>query len=90
MPLPAVRAMPTSGARRLRSTSKASARNGEMYSTRQRACFCGTGENIRRSMAARNAASVLPEPVGARISVEWPAMSGQPSAWARVGSANVS
>src|SRR5690349_24244595 len=40
---------PTSGARRLRSTSNASARSGEMYSTRQRACFGGNGENISRS-----------------------------------------
>ena len=38
-------------------------------------------------MAARNAASVLPEPVGARISALSPAwISGQVSSWARVGS----
>src|SRR3954453_10606777 len=37
-------------------------------------------------MPHRNAASVLPEPVGARISVLSPAaMAGQPWAWASVG-----
>ena len=42
-------------------------------------------------MAARNAASVLPEPVGAKTSVELPAwISGQPSACARVGAGKVS
>src|SRR5262245_50664932 len=42
-------------------------------------------------MAARKAASVLPEPVGAKISVERPAwISGQPSSCARVGPENVS
>ena len=40
-----------------------------------------------RSMATRNAASVLPDPVGASRRVDSPrAMAGQPSAWARVGS----
>src|SRR5262245_40702203 len=42
-------------------------------------------------MAARNAASVLPDPVGAKIRVERPAwISGQPSDCARVGPGNVS
>ena len=82
-------AMPESGARRLRSTSTASALSGEMYSTRQRASFAGTGENISRSRHHRNAVSVLPVPVGARISAESPrAMAGQPSACGRVGAAN--
>src|SRR5205809_821612 len=37
-------------------------------------------------MAARNPASVLPEPVGAQISVCLPAtIAGQPPAWASVG-----
>jgi hypothetical protein len=41
-------------------------------------------------MAARKAASVLPDPVGAKTSVEWPAwISGQPSSCARVGRPNV-
>ncbi len=44
--------------------------------------------NIRRSIAARNAASVLPEPVGASSSVERPSrIGGQPRAWAAVGAA---
>jgi len=38
-------------------------------------------------MATRQAASVLPDPVGASRSVDSPrAIGGQPSAWARVGS----
>ena len=41
-------------------------------------------------MAHRNAASVLPVPVGAHTSVWSPAaMAGQPSAWGAVGAANV-
>jgi len=40
-------------------------------------------------MTERNAASVLPEPVGASTSVDSPrAMGGQPSACARVGAPN--
>ena len=41
-------------------------------------------------MPHRNAASVLPDPVGARIRL-WlpPAMAGQPWAWAAVGSPKV-
>ena len=40
-------------------------------------------------MLARKAASVLPEPVGAAISVSRPeAISGQPSACASVGASN--
>ena len=72
-------AMPASGARRLRSTSTASAFSGERYRTRQRASRGGTGANISRSRQARNAVSVLPVPVGARMSVDWPvAITGQP------------
>ncbi len=38
------------------------------------------------SMAERKAASVLPLPVGAQMSVCWPAViGGQPRAWAAVG-----
>ncbi len=41
-------------------------------------------------MATRKAASVLPEPVGARRSVlSLREMGGQPSVWAAVGSPNV-
>jgi hypothetical protein len=40
-------------------------------------------------MPHRNAVSVLPEPVGARISVWSPlAMAGQPLSWASVGAGN--
>ena len=79
-------AMPASGARRLRSTSTASAFSGDRYRTRQRASRGGTGANISRSRQARNAVSVLPVPVGARMSVDWPvAITGQPCRWGRVG-----
>jgi len=51
----------------------------------------GTGANIRRSIAARKAARVLPDPVGARTSVLSPlAMAGHPSFCARVGASKVS
>ena len=50
----------------------------------------GGGSAASRSIAHRNAASVLPEPVGARISVWSPrAIDAQPSRWAGVGSSNV-
>ena len=82
-------AMPASGARRLRSTSTASALSGDRYSTRQRASRSGTGANIRRSRHDRNAVSVLPVPVGARISVDSPrAIAGQPCRCGRVGASN--
>ena len=44
----------------------------------------------RSSMHVRNAAKVLPEPVGAamRVCVPW-AIAGQPWAWASVGAANL-
>jgi hypothetical protein len=62
--------IPTSGARRFFSTSNASARSGEMYSTRVRCDrWSGRGVVISRSTADKNAVSVLPEPVGAQISV---------------------
>src|SRR3954468_6198268 len=79
-------AMPASGARRLRSTSTASAFSGETYRTRQRALFGGAGVNIRRLRHHRKAVSVLPLPVGARMRVDSPsAIAGQPSACGRVG-----
>jgi hypothetical protein len=44
---------------------------------------------MSRSIAARNAASVFPDPVGARSSVERPeTIGGHPFAWAAVGRAN--
>ncbi len=80
--------IPVSGARRFFSTSTASARSGETYRTRQRRSGAGSGSVTRRSIADRNAARVLPEPVGARISVWRPwAIAGQPSACAAVGAA---
>jgi hypothetical protein len=82
----AVAAMPVSGERRLRSTSTPSALIGEIYTTRQRSASAGTGANIRRLMALRKAARVLPEPVGASNKAEAPlAIGGQPSTWAGVG-----
>ena len=58
--------IPVSGLRRLRSTSTARALSGETYRTRQRFFgSAGGGVEARSSSAARNAASVLPEPVGA-------------------------
>src|SRR2546421_1185204 len=81
----ACRVMPTSGSRRLRSTSTASALSGETYTIRV-AGFFGAGENMRWSIAARNAASVFPEPVGARTRTLSPlAIAGQASSCARVG-----
>ena len=80
---------PVSGERKLRSTSTASAFSGEMYSTRQR-CFgsAGAGSLASLSMAHKNAARVLPDPVGAmtRVCLPWP-IALQASACADVGSA---
>src|SRR5262245_25440921 len=46
----------------------------------------GRGWDTRRSMPHRKAASVLPDPVGARMSVWSPAaIAGHPSDWAAVG-----
>jgi len=40
-------------------------------------------------MAARKAASVFPEPVGAATRVDWPSrIEGQARSWAWVGAAN--
>src|SRR5438093_7375997 len=81
--------MPTSGSRRFRSTSTARALSGEMYTMRVIGFF-GAGENMIRSIAARNAASVFPEPVGARTSAFSPrAIAGQASSCARVDLWNV-
>ena len=86
----AASSIPFSGARRFFSMSKASARSGEMYSTRVRCDrSSGRGVVVSRSIDARNAVSVLPDPVGAQISVCSPAaMCGQPCTCGGVGSGN--
>src|SRR6202051_1515664 len=81
-------AIPTKGARKLRSTSTANALIGEMYRTRQRCCFSVTGLNMSRLMHQRKAAKVFPVPVGARIKVDSPrAIAGQPCSCGLVGAA---
>ena len=86
----ATRPMPVSGVRRLRSTSTASAFSGDTYSTRVPAVAGLGSDEASRSMAHRNAASVLPEPVGAMTSVLSPsAMADHASACAAVGAAKV-
>ncbi len=82
--------MPASGARRLRCTSTASALSGDTYSTRQRRVrSAGLGRVASRSSAHRNAASVLPDPVGATTSACSPAAAAdQAPACASVGAAN--
>ena len=78
--------IPATGARRFRSTSTARALSGETYTTRQRLSSAGSGDHIILSRAERKAASVLPEPVGARSSVDFPARMGfQPNSCAAVG-----
>jgi hypothetical protein len=79
----------------LRSMSTPKAFSGEMYSVRTRrsevgkSAESGNSPNMMRSMATKNAASVLPEPVGAKRSVFWPrAMTGHAFACAAVGVAN--
>ncbi len=82
--------MPASGARRFFSMSTASARSGETYRTRVRSSRAGGGAAASRSIAHRNAASVLPDPVGASSSVCRPsAIGGHPAVWAGVGASNV-
>src|SRR5262244_997580 len=70
--------------------STASALSGEMYSTRQRSFGSGgAGLLASRSSAHRNAARVLPDPVGAITRVlSPPAMDDHAPACAGVGSAN--
>ncbi len=65
-------AIPTSGERRLRSTSTASAFSGETYSTRHVSgggSASSVARELSRSRAQRKADSVLPEPVGATTRV---------------------
>ncbi len=75
--------IPVSGERRFRSMSTASAFSGETYSTRQR-CLgsAGRGTAASLSIAHRNAASVLPDPVGAmtRVSCPFPPVPAPPMA----------
>ena len=86
--LSAASPMPCSGARRFFSTSTASARKGDTYSTSVPSSDTAASRDMSRSMAHRKAASVLPVPVGAHTSVWSPAaMAGQPSAWGAVGAA---
>src|ERR1700751_518116 len=65
--------------------------NGETYRTSVRCCSSPESAlRTRRSMHARNAASVLPEPVGAEIKVVRPdRMCGQPCSCGSVGVANL-
>ena len=66
----AILVSPASGVRRLRSTSTASAFSGDTYSTRVPARPSGGLPAAPRvSRAHRNAANVLPDPVGAITSV---------------------
>src|SRR6185503_17053911 len=83
----AMLAIPARGARRLRSTSTANAFSGETYKTRHLLAVSGVSSNISWFRHQRNAVSVLPDPVGARISVDSPrAIAGQPSICGAVGS----
>src|SRR5215212_6740169 len=52
-------------------------------------CPSRSGSRARRSIPHRNAASVLPDPVGAQIRAFSPAViGGHPFAWAGVGASN--
>ena len=90
-------AMAASGRCRLRSTSAPRAFSGDTYSTRtparhgSPASAAASFSRANRSMANRNAASVLPEPVGAMTKALQPAaMASHARAWAGVGSLNAS
>src|SRR5690349_8624847 len=81
--------IPLSGARRLRSMSYESAFSGETYTSRVRRSPSGGGVATSRSSPHRNAASVLPEPVGAESSTSSPrAIAGQACSCAAVGRSN--
>ena len=82
--------IPASGERRLRCTSTVSAFIGDTYSTRQRrVASSGAGAVASRSSAQRNAASVLPEPVGATTSACCPsATASQAPSCAAVAPSN--
>ncbi len=82
-------AMAERGRRRFRSTAAASAFMGETYRIRTPGSAGEGGLATRRSTAARNAASVLPEPVGAMASTFSPSwMASQASACTGVGASN--
>ena len=78
--------IPASGASRLRWMSFDSAFSGDTYTTRVTSCSPPAAPSrTSESMAARNAASVLPEPVGAAISAWLPlAIAGHASSCAGV------
>src|SRR3954451_1777998 len=85
----AARWIPANGARRFFSTSTARARSGDTYRTRVRRSASGGRSAASRSIAPRNAASVLPEPVGASTSVFDPAaIGGHAPRCASVGASN--
>ena len=70
---------PASGCSRLRWMSFDSAFSGDTYTTRVTSRRRPSAPSrASESMAARNAASVFPEPVGAAINACWPlAIAGQ-------------
>ena len=79
--------IPASGTSRFRWMSLPRARRGEMYRTRTPSVSRGSPASLSRK--TRNAASVLPDPVGATTSAFRPsARAGQASSWAGVGSPN--
>ena len=79
--------IPRSGARRLRSMSYESAFSGETYTSPMPLSLGGSDASW--SIAHRNAASVLPDPVGAEISMCSPeAIAGQACSCAAVGRSN--
>src|ERR1700739_1792400 len=82
-------AIPARGDLRLRSTSTARAFSGETYTILHPFFSSLTSCSISRSRHHRNAVSVLPVPVGARMRALSPrAMTGQPNLWGAVGASN--
>ncbi len=79
--------MPVRGSSRLSLMSLESAFSGETYTTSTASSRRPSSPwRTSASMAARKAASVFPDPVGAAISVERPSRrEGQASLWASVG-----
>src|ERR1700679_4087385 len=81
--------IPTKGDRRLRSTSAASAFSGERYTTLHPRSAVGGVFIISLSRHHRNAVSVLPVAVGAKINVDSPqAIARQHSIWGALGASN--
>ena len=87
---PAICRISLSGTSRFFWMSLPSAFSGDTYRTSVRSSRSpASALRTRRSMQARNAASVLPEPVGAEISVVRPArICGQPCSCGSVGVPN--